>query len=294
MSTTLAVLLKERYTQNKPAFRIAVLCGLIAALLVFLFLEGERRRLLDWASPVTVVVAVSDIREMTRVDETMLRIDRVPRKFLQPGALSSIDAVVGQVAMVPIMAGEQVAGTKVATLGDAALALKVPRGLRGLTVAVSDVTGVAGLLRPGNSVDVVGTFDKGDDKASESVTMTLLQNVLVLAVDQRLSGQQRAASARDTDRQTPPRGVPNVGSSSAGGARNVTLAVSPADAQRLVLAQEIGTLTLTLRSAFEAAEAAGIEKLTHDDLLGIKKPLPRRRLPVWRELRSLEQGPFGR
>lgn len=293
MAEKLTTLLKEKYAQNKKAFIVSVALGFIAALLVFLYLQAEQRRLLDWSSPVPVLIATQDIREMTRIDETMVKQEKVPRKFQQPGALSNLEEVVGQVTLVPVMKGEQIVGTKIASYGvETGLSIKVPKGMRALTIAVNDVTGVAGLLRPGNYVDLLAIFDKGDERFSEAISMTLLQNVLVLAVGQKMTGtlqKEKDKKRVEPGAEAPPQEPPALAPGEEEKVNNVTLSLAPSDAQRLVLAQEIGTLSLALRSPLEGDKPVALEKLTHEQLLEIKKPLVRRRAPSWREIRGAEQ-----
>ena len=87
---------------------------------------------------------------------------------------------------------------------------------------VNDVVGVAGFLLPGNHVDVVAAYRDGPDTRSE----TVVQNVKVLAVDQTAS----------TDKNEPVV------------VRAVTLEVTPPDAEKLVLAEQRGSIQLALRN----------------------------------------------
>ena len=94
--------------------------------------------------------------------------------------------------------------------------------MRAVSVRVNDVVGVAGFLLPGNHVDVVAAYRDGPDTRSE----TVVQNVKVLAVDQTAS----------TDKNEPVV------------VRAVTLEVTPADAEKLVLAEQRGAIQLALRN----------------------------------------------
>ena len=91
------------------------------------------------------------------------------------------------------------------------LATVIAENMRAVSVRVNDVVGVAGFLLPGNRVDVVTAYSEGQETRSE----TVIQNVKVLAVDQTAS----------TDKNEPVV------------VRAVTLEVTPADAEKLVLAE---------------------------------------------------------
>ena len=102
----------------------------------------------------------------------------------------------GRVAMVPVPKGTQILATMLGDEGESALAFEVPAGQRAVTIAAANVTGVGGLVRPGNRVDVMGTFDFGRpigvsqggvityaDERTE--TRLLMQDMRVIAVDQQ-------------------------------------------------------------------------------------------------------------
>jgi pilus assembly protein CpaB len=122
-----------------------------------------------------------------------------------------------------------------------------------MTVRVNDVIGVAGFALPGNYVDVMinAQRDRGRGEQAIPVSMTVLEQVLVLAVAQE-------ANRDDTK--------PKVVSA-------VTLEVTPEQAERLDLARSVGQLSLVLRNQLDKkpVETAGITK---DDLLKLKAPEP--------------------
>ena len=101
----------------------------------------------------------------------------------------------------------------------------IPRGMRALSINISDGSAVSGFLNPGNYVDVLVTID-GDD-AREAETRTLLQAVTVLAVNNRMG-----SSVENIERMRP----------------SVTVAVTPDQAEKLAHAVAQGEVTLTLRN----------------------------------------------
>lgn len=156
------------------------------------------------------------------------------------------DIVVGNVARSSFQQQEPIIKTKLSNPNDPNfLAGALPKGMRIVTMVVNEVEGVAGFVFPGDHVDVLLTHavekigvrldpvkrEPKEDKRTETYTETLLNNVVVVAVDQRPS---------------------NVGTTDKDGKlivpKTVSLMVSPADAQKVRLGQKIGTLTLSLRS----------------------------------------------
>ena len=123
-----------------------------------------------------------------------------------------------------IMQNEPVFDWKITGPGQrASLSALIENGMRAVTVRVDDVRGVAGFILPGERVDIVLVQGSGDDSSSD----VILQNVRVLAVDQLANEKQE---------------LPKV-------ARAVTVEVNTEQAQKLILASEVGRLSLILRQA---------------------------------------------
>jgi Flp pilus assembly protein CpaB len=130
--------------------------------------------------------------------------------------------------------------------------------------------------------------------SEEIITRTVLENILVLAVNQTSSirraaffsesDQAAAGSAFTSDRQT--------GSQKKDPIKTLTVALTPAEVQKLNLAQEIGTLSAALRSSFDGGKIENLPALSARDFLGIQKTVIPRANPAWVEIRGAE--PFSR
>ena len=111
-------------------------------------------------------------------------------------------------------------------------------GWRAISIPVSQVSSVSGLIRPNNFVDVIGTFhfpDTKGDSSLDTVTMTILQRVKVLATGTDIGyAQQNNAQS----------GVSAAGRSYSA----VTLELTPKEVEMIIFAQQKGSLTLSLRS----------------------------------------------
>ena len=120
------------------------------------------------------------------------------------------------------------------------LAASIEPGFKVLTIRVDDVVGVAGFITPGDRVDVLLSRRM---KESEAVADVVAQDVKVLGIDQTVDEEASK---------------PKV-------ARSVTVEVGTQDAQRLVVAQSVGALTLVLRRA-GAAQIESSRRVTTSDL----------------------------
>jgi pilus assembly protein CpaB len=151
--------------------------------------------------------------------------------------------VAGTVVRYAIAAGQPVTrGSLVGPQDRGFLAAALGPGMRAITVPVNTSTGVAGFVFPGDHVDLVLTqaVQGGGDGPPLKVSETVVRNVRVLATDQRFTD-------KDEDGKTTIKTFSNV-----------TLEVTPRIAEKVAVAQSMGTLSLSLRSL--ADNAAELER----------------------------------
>ncbi len=135
----------------------------------------------------TVVIAREDIREFEIVDESKLEVVERPSDFIQPSAIQNPTEVVGQIALAPIKKGEQLLNTKLVFPDKSTgLSMQVSPGKRAATVPVTEVQGVAKLIKPGDRVDIIAAVDDGDGLNKVRKVRTILQDVIVLATGQSI------------------------------------------------------------------------------------------------------------
>ena len=266
--------------KGKPAIIISILFGILGFVFVHLYLRSREAELLQIADERTVVVAVSDILPGTAIEENMVIETAVPLKFVQPSAFTSVREAVGQIAAVPIQKDSQVLGTAMTSVGRS-LATKIPRGMRAVSLAVTDVTGVSSLVAANNYVDVLATVKLGSGLGSANQRVfvtTLFQNVMVLAVGSDL-GEVRTTSPDDP--------MAALAQQERERFSTVTLALTPQQAQDLVLAQDIGDVSLALRSFRDENETAALPRSSATAVFGVAdgEVVPRR-TPSWQEIRG--------
>jgi len=149
-----------------------------------------------------------------------------------------------RMALAAISRNEPILRDKITAPGQlATLSTVLEPGKRAVTVRVDDVRGVAGFIQPGDRVDVVLIRTEAETKTKEGYSDIILQSAKVLAIDQ-LTGER-------SDK-------PQV-------AKAVTLEVDEQDAQKILLAGNIGRLSLILRQPDEA-KSADVRRVTERDL----------------------------
>ncbi|WP_228243019.1 Flp pilus assembly protein CpaB [Porphyrobacter sp. GA68] len=187
-----------------------------------------------------ILVAQRAMPAGTIINADALKYQEWPAELMQDAYYidgeTDMEALLGTVVRFPITAGQPVTKGALVAPGDRGfLAAALGAGMRAVTVPVSDQTGVAGFIFPGDRVDLVltQTID-GDGGEKLNSAETILRNVRVLATDQ--STTQEKNDKGET--------VVNV-------SRTVTLEVTPRIAEKVAVAQSIGTLSLSLRSLSE-------------------------------------------
>ena len=227
---------------------IALALSLLTAFMVYSYLNSLANRATKPGQP--VIVAKKDIDARTRITADMVKEALVPAEYIQPGAMTEAGQVVGVVARERIAAGEQVTQRLLALGGKTAgFSGTIPRDKRAVTVAVGEVTGVAGFVKAGDRVDVVITFDQ--NAVGDNAAKVVMQNVLVLAANQDTEGGTAEPAKKEPTK-----------------ARVVTLAVSPQEAAQVTLGEEKGKLRLLLRPYTAGEEAVAVNTVTPKDMVG--------------------------
>ncbi len=232
---------------------VAVLMGGAAAFLARTWIRAHSQA--GGGSAGTVVITSAPIGFGSPMTED--KITEIPwgAKTIPEGAFATKqDFLKGgpRVALTAFERGDPVLRSKVSAPGQrGSLSTLLEQGKRAVTVRVDDVRGVAGFILPGDRVDVV--LIRTEVGASrQSYSEVILQNIKAIAVDQLASQQPDKATVL---------------------AKAVTLEVTPEEAQKVLLAGNIGRLSLMLRQAGEAHSDPS-HPITEGDLSGLPPPPP--------------------
>lgn len=196
------------------------------------------------AQAVILAAAARPIRTGETITAAMIR-NATADPARHPSAATPAE-LIGKVATRAIAEGALIPRDAVG--GEEKLAIRVPVGMRAISIDTTAEIAVAGLVRPGDRVDVQVVYPGADAisgarGAGRSQAQTLLQMVQVLAVGDAVLGAQ-SGSAKDQLSAPPPP------------ARTVTLALSPEQVSLLSLAKSTGALTLSLRNPVDGAQVA--------------------------------------
>ncbi len=285
--------------RSKAALLLSLVLGVVAVVLLMSWARGRESELLQQSNMTPVLVATRDVPPNTILDEQLVQRIQVPQKYVQPKAIADFAQIKGRVASTPIPAGAQVLDTYLEEEGRMALAYDVPRSRRAITIAVTATSGIGGNVRPGNFVDIFGTFEFGrptgyqggqvvyaDEKTE---TRLLMQNVLVGAVERDIR-RGGPAARHFTTAEEAAENEKNVAEELRAQRErpvsNVTLLVSPNQAQQLVLAERLGDLVLALRSNLDTGEVIDLGSMDQLKLLNVPTPLKPKSRQAFREIRG--------
>ena len=205
-----------------------------------------------------ILVAKTALPVGTIIEATSLGWQPWPKELMQSAYYtegqpdSDPQKLLGTVVRYQVTAGQPLTrGALVGPKDRGFLAAALGPGMRAITVPVNASTGVAGFVFPGDHVDLVLTeaVQGGGDGPPLKVSETIVRNIRVLATDQRFTD-------KDEDGKTQVKTFSNV-----------TIEVTPRMAEKVAVAQSLGTLSLSLRSIadntaeLERAVAAGEVKV---------------------------------
>jgi len=221
---------------------------------------------------VLVLVANAKIAAGARLERTQLAVREVPQSYVHQSAIlkGEEDQVVGRKVGSAIEQGQPLLWTDFdmgTTSTVRRLSQALPKGQRALTINVDTSSSVAGHLRPGDHIDLLGTFARGGQQGGEFATITLLQNVLILAT---------GSSYGSADDQR------------ASGYSNITLSVDLESAELILFAAQRGPLGVVLRAADDIDTVEGIPDKNFSDIFEApKRAALQRRYTASRKIKAL-------
>ena len=245
---------------------VGVVLGLIAVVMVSSYIKDNADEAKKQAAKAleklrqnqaVVLVASRDIPANTVIQGSMLESSIVPREYVQPQAATSSDSISGRITVAPISRGEQISLTKLSISGQTFkrrdLSSITPVGKRAVGVTAENINEVAGLIRPGDNIDLIAILPMSKEgsgkKNIEQTIVPAFQNVLVLAVGQ----------------ETDPNAM-GPGKAQREQAKQITVALNPTEANILTFIQDQGKIRISLRSA-QDSQVEEVQPVTWDSVL---------------------------
>lgn len=209
-------------------------------------LRAKEERVREEWELVEILVAAEDVEEGEEMRGRQMVVAEMPGRFVSQSMVrpAHADTIAGQRVVVPLRKGDPILWSHFRNATEEGrLSERILQRTRAVTVNVTEKSSVGGFVQPNDHVDVLATFR--DPGSQEMVTVTLLHNVIVLAT----------GSAADRE------------GGWGRGYSDVSLLVLPEEAELLVLAQEMGNITLVLRHPDEVDTERNRGRATVETLL---------------------------
>jgi pilus assembly protein CpaB len=211
----------------------ALVLGAVAAVASYSYLADVQKQTQAGSAMTEVYRATADIPRGVAAEDLVSQgmVERVsmPLRYVPEGAISSVRSVADQVLAVPVSKGEMLTTARFQYPNEAGLAFTVPKDFVAVTIPVDQARGMIGLLRPGDRVALLATVPTANGGTQ---TRIMLPGVRVLAI---------GISTDVADTQSG-----EAGANDAKAPNSVTVAVSPADSERIVFALEAGRVWMAL------------------------------------------------
>ena len=256
-----------RFLTNRTAamLMLSVVIGLVAAGLAVLYLKAREAALIESLRPktkqVAVVVAKRDLPAGAVISTSNMAVMKLSPKQAHPESISpdQFDTVKGRYLSEPLASGRQLLRSQVSGEFPQDFSDTVPVKRRAMTIQVDEINSFAGLLRPGDRIDLFANLPpavSGGQIASNFIA-PVVQNVEVLATGREAARDYRermlliegGARARPQQQYT-----------------NITVNVTPREAALLAAAQDKGDLIALLRNRKDNG-TADFERMTPEELL---------------------------
>jgi pilus assembly protein CpaB len=220
----------KRQTRTLVVLAVAVVAASVASYTVYRAVLNLPARQVQLPTKKAVVAAVQ-MPVGTRLSIDKVKLVDWPDSAPLTRGFADVQDVVERGLVSAVDENEPLTETKLAPkAAGAGLPPTITPGMRAMSIKVNEVIGVAGFVVPGTHVDVLTVIDPGrKDGGDDKIARVVLGNVQVLTAGTRYDQEESKAGGKPI-RSTV-----------------VTLMVSPADAERLALAQAEGELMLALR-----------------------------------------------
>lgn len=263
--------LVERFTSRQLLAGAAAIWLLVVLMVYGTLTHIESSMKVAQPKPINltkVVVAKTDIPRGAIIQKDMLKVKEFVADSLPKGTSKDVAEFINLPTKMEIFAGDIVTTEKVYTdLRQAGFIGMIPEDCRAVTIPINNVTGIAGLLKAGDRVDIILLLNSEEGGTKSTV---LMQNVLLLSVnrdaEQNLAGGKETTAPKENSEGMDLESVgtenPNEESMAESVVRNVTgvrrpptgggvgtatLALHPDEITRVIAASTIGRLYLALR-----------------------------------------------
>ena len=216
-------------TKSVLLLMLALGCGLVASIGITQVMAKRGPDSPSSGEMQAIFVALEDIPMGDLITAQALKLEEWPKDKIPTGALTKMEEVEGRRPKATIVAGMPVVDGQLLDSSRSGAPTQIPKGMRVVSIRVTDESGISNLIRPRNRVDVLLYMRREPGVIMETGTRTILQDIQVFAVND-------VFLIEETDDE------------SSINAKTISLLVTPGQAEIVTLASELGEIRLALRS----------------------------------------------
>jgi Flp pilus assembly protein CpaB len=213
--------------------------------------KQRQEKIEEMKKTMPVVFATRDIEKRKTITKEDVKIVDVPEHdFPKLDYVSSVEEIVGQMALVDIYSREAILRARVAGKDKVtSLSFLIPRGMRALAIKINTVDACGGFLKQGDTVDILATFKINDPSrqgAKTTVSTDLLQGVKVLAIDKDYKIGEKEQEKEEEEEEDDQKKKATGSLKAKAKVSMVTVLLSPEDAEKLVVASATAKIKMVL------------------------------------------------
>lgn len=230
---------------------LALGCGVAASIGISQVMDANANQSAPKLETTPIYIALHNINLGDPINASMVALEEWPTDKAPKGSITSLEELEGRRSRTTIITGTPILEAQLLAVGEFADPIvNIPDGFRLSTISVNAEKSAAGLLSPGDRVDIQ-LFVSANVRAGIPMAMTkvILQNIRVFAVEQSV---QRSADEEGSEKNIP---------------KTVSLLVTPEQASALDLAGNLGELSLIPRNPNDEGTSK-VNEITVADLLG--------------------------
>ena len=227
---------------------LALGCGLVASIGISQVMDRNANQGPAPVQTATIYVALTNIGIGDPIDASMVSLEEWPKDKIPVGAVTQLEELEDRRPRATIIEGEPILEGKLLDPGAYHDPIaEIPKGFRLKTISVDAKASAAGLLSPGDRVDVQLFIMRNERVGiNQPTTKTILENIRVFAVDQTVQRMPDGSEGRTI-------------------AKTISLLLTPKQASRVTLAENLGSVSLIPRNPDDVENNVDNEA-TLDDL----------------------------
>ncbi len=237
----------------KKTWIIALVMASLAAISNYIYASNLHKQATG-GKKITVAVTINPVKKGALLDAENIGLREIPAAYVDKRYITkkNIPEIAGLPMAITSPGGQIITWTDFEHRDDARekdLANLIDAGQRAMTIPVDSSLSLGGLLKPGHRVDIIGTFNTAGSNKEQNRSITLLQNITVLATGDKLDVDKKEDSNFST----------------------ITLGVTVEQSELLSYASSNGTLSAVLRGYQDLSITTDIPPVGENDIFKTEK-----------------------